>query len=152
MNLIQNNPYRIAGVLANVSAKELQTQKSKMTKYASIGRKIDSEYDFQGFGEINRTEKDITKAFSDIEQNADKVNHSLFWFIKANTFDETALNYLIEGNNQKAAEIWGKVTKGKEVTSKNYSSFNNIGTLKLLQDTIDEIKEGIESKMKLKAI
>ena len=32
MKLIQDNPYRIAGILANSSEKELQKQKSKITK------------------------------------------------------------------------------------------------------------------------
>ncbi|MEZ4986232.1 MAG: hypothetical protein R2795_14530 [Saprospiraceae bacterium] len=58
------------------------------------------------------------KAFSGIEQNQDKVSHSLFWFLKVNTFDETAINYLINGDKEKAVEIWDKVTNGKEVTSK----------------------------------
>lgn len=149
MKLIQDNPYRIAGILANSSEKELQKQKSKITKYASIGKQVDSELDFPFLGNIDRSESSITKAFSGIEQNQDKVSHSLFWFLKANTFDETAINYLINGDKEKAVEIWDKVTNGKEVTSKNFSCFNNIGTLKLLSNSKDEIKEGIEAKIKL---
>jgi hypothetical protein len=149
MKLIQDNPYRIAGILANSSEKELQKQKSKITKYASIGKQVESELDFPFFGNVDRSESSITKAFSGIEQNQDKVSHSLFWFLKANTFDETAINYLINGDKDKAVEIWDKVTNGKEVTSKNFSCFNNIGTLKLLSDSKDEIKEGLEAKIKL---
>ena len=149
MKLIQDNPYRIAGILANSSEKELQKQKSKITRYASIGKQVDSELDFPFFGNIDRSESSITKAFSGIEQNQDKVSHSLFWFIKANTFDETAINYLINGDKDKAVEIWDKVTNGKEVTSKNFSCFNNIGTLKLLSESQQEIKEGLEAKIKL---
>jgi len=149
MKLIQDNPYRIAGILANSSEKELQKQKSKITKYASIGKQVDSELDFPFFGNVDRSESSITKAFSGIEQNQDKVSHSLFWFLKANTFDETAINYLINGDKEKAVEIWDKVTNGKEVTSKNFSCFNNIGTLKMLSDSKDEIKEGLEAKIKL---
>lgn len=149
MKLIQDNPYRIAGILANSSEKELHRQKSKITKYASIGKQVDSELDFPFLGNVDRSESSITKAFSGIEQNQDKVSHSLFWFLKANTFDETAINYLINGDKEKAVEIWDKVTNGKEVTSKNFSCFNNISTLKLLSDSKDEIKEGLEAKIKL---
>lgn len=149
MKLIQDNPYRIAGILANSSEKELQKQKSKITKYASIGKQVESELDFPFFGNVDRSESSITKAFSGIEQNQDKVSHSLFWFLKANTFDETAINYLINGDKEKAVEIWDKVTNGKEVTSKNFSCFNNISTLKLFSDSKDEIKEGLEAKIKL---
>ena len=149
MNLIQDNPYRIAGILANSSEKELQKQKSKITKYASIGKQVDSELDFPFFGNIDRSESSITKAFSGIEQNQDKVSHSLFWFLKANKFDEIAINHLISGDKEKAIEQWEKVTNGKEVNSKNFSCFNNIGTLKLLSESQQEVKEGIEAKIKL---
>jgi hypothetical protein len=149
MKLIQDNPYRIVGILANSSEKELQKQKSKITKYVSIGRQVDSELDFPFLGSVNRSESSIIKAFSGIEQNQDKVAHSLFWFLKANTFDETAIKYLVNGDLEKAIDIWDKLTIGKEVTPKNFSCFNNIGTLKLLSDSKDEIKEALEAKIKL---
>ena len=149
MKLIQDNPYRIAGILANSSEKELQKQKSKITKYASIGKQIDSELDFPFLGNIDRSESSISKAFSGIEQNQDKVSHSLFWFLNANKFDEIAINHLISGDTDKAIEQWEKVTNGKEVNTKNFSCFNNIGTLKLLSDSEREIKEGLEAKIKL---
>lgn len=150
MKLIQDNPYRIAGILANASEREVVRQKSKILKSAGIGRQVDSELDFPFMNTIDRTDlNSANKAFSGIEQNQDKVSHSLFWFLKANTFDETAINYLINGDKEKAVEIWDKVTNGKEVTSKNFSCFNNIGTLKLLSESQLEIKEGLEAKIKL---
>jgi hypothetical protein len=149
MKLIQDNPYRIAGILANSSERDLQRQKSKITKYASIGKQVDSELDLPLFGNVDRSESSITKAFSGIEQNQDKVSHSLFWFLNANKFDEIAIKHLIVGEKEKAIEQWEKVTEGKEVTSKNFSCFNNIGTLKLLGESKEEIKEGIEAKIKL---
>lgn len=150
MKLIQDNPYRIAGILSNASEREVVRQKSRILKSAGIGRQVDSELDFPFMNTVDRTDlNSVNKAFSGIEQNQDKVSHSLFWFLKANTFDETAINYLINGDKDKAVEIWDKVTNGKEVTSKNFSCFNNIGTLKLLSNSKDEIKEGLEAKIKL---
>ncbi|CAN0605839.1 unnamed protein product, partial [Ectocarpus sp. 12 AP-2014] len=84
-----------------------------------------------------------------IEQNQDKVNYSLFWFLNANPFDNTAIEYLKNGDDAKALEIWEKVTNDKEVNSKNFSAFNNLGTYKLLSDNKTVIKEGIEAKIKL---
>ncbi|MBS1573648.1 MAG: hypothetical protein JST62_14755, partial [Bacteroidetes bacterium] len=83
------------------------------------------------------------------EQNQDKVNHALFWFLNTNNFDETAINYLKTGDKEKAIEIWEKITDGKEVSSKNFSAFNNIGTLYFLDNSIQETKKGIEAKIKL---
>lgn len=149
MKSISNNPYRIAGILSNSSAREVQSRKSKVTKFASIGKEITSEYDFSFFSPIERNSSIIEKAFSDIEQNQNKVIHSLFWFINLNTIDNTAINYMIEGQRFKAVEIWKKMTDDKEVTSKNFSAFNNIGTLYLLEDSKEKIKQGIATKIKL---
>lgn len=149
MKLIHENPYRIAGILSNATERELQRQQSKIKKFAKIGREADSELDFNFLNPVSRSEENVTKAFSNIEQNADKVSNSLFWFVKTNPFDETALNYLINGDKEKALEIWEKVTNGKEITTKNFSCFNNIGTLKLLGSNQSEISEGISLKFKL---
>lgn len=149
MKLIQDNPYRIAGILANSSEKELQKQKSKITKYVSIGKQVDSEYDFPFLGKVERSENSIKKAFSVIEQNQDKVAHSLFWFLNVSSIDEIAIKHLIVGDRVKAIEQWEKVTNGKDVTPKNFSCFNNIGTIKLFGNSNEDLKEGIEVKIKL---
>lgn len=149
MELIQNNPYRIAGIFAGATESELQRQKSKISKYASIGKEISSELDFSFLNKLDRNENEIKKAFSSLEQNHDKVRNALFWFINASPFDNTAIEYLKNGDIEKAFEIWEKVTKDKNVNSKNYSCFNNLGTLKLLGNSFVEIQEGIESKIKL---
>lgn len=149
MQLINNNPYRIAGILSNASSKELQKQKGKVKAFSKVGKVITSEFDFDILGELERTEEIIEKAFANIEQSKDKVKNALFWFIKVSAFDETAISYLKNGDDEKALEIWGRITNDKEVNSKNFSAFNNIGTLKLLRDSEQIIKEGIAAKIKL---
>ncbi len=149
MELIHNNPYRIAGVLSNASTKELEKQKGKIKAYTKVGKEIKSDFDFQILKSVSRTEDSVNKAFSNIEQNQDKVNYALFWFLNASPFDNTAIEYLKNGDEEKALEIWEKVTLNKEVNSKNFSAFNNLGTYKLLSLTQDDILEGIEAKIKL---
>lgn len=149
MELIQNNPYRIAGILSNATERELQKQKAKIKAYTKVGKEIKSDFDFQILGNIDRTEDLVNKAFSNVEQNQDKVNYSLFWFLIASPFDKTAIEYLKNGNEEKALEIWGKVTTDKDVNSKNFSAFNNLGTYKLLSRDKSDIKTGIEAKIKL---
>lgn len=147
MNIISENPYRIAGILSNVTEKELQKQKSKIKRYSEVGKQITSDYDFDFLKNISRTEESIDKAFSDIEQNQDKVRKSLFWFINISPFDETALNYLKNNDLNKAKEIWRKVTIGKELSPKNFSCFSNLSTLNLLSTDQKALKEAIESKI-----
>jgi len=149
MDIIKNNPYRIIGILSNATAKEIQSRKSKITAYAKVGKQITSDFDFPLFNSIEREHDKIEKAFSAIQQSKEMLENSLFWFLNTNSFDETAINYLRNGDKEKAIEIWKKVTTEKEVTPKNYSCFNNIGTLKLLGESQEEIKEGIEKKVKL---
>ncbi|MCB0750804.1 MAG: hypothetical protein KDC52_04970, partial [Ignavibacteriae bacterium] len=149
MKSILNNPYRIAGILANCSEKDILKQKSKIKRFSEVGKEITSEYDFSFLSSIQRTNSIIEKAFSDIEQNQNKVVHSLFWFTNLNPIDNTAIQHLITGNKEKAIEIWDKLTDEKEVTSKNFSAFNNIGTLYLLENSKEEIKQGITAKIKL---
>lgn len=149
MKSILNNPYRIAGILANSSEKDILKQKSKIKRFSEVGKEITSEYDFSFLNSLQRTNSIIDKAFSDIEQNQNKVVHSLFWFTNLNPVDNTAIQHLITGNKEKAIEIWDKLTDEKEVTSKNFSAFNNIGTLYLLENAKEEIKQGITAKIKL---
>ncbi len=150
MELITNNPFRVAGVLSNASARELARQKAKISAYANIGREVNSEFDFESLGNISRSDTELVEnAFSSIEQNHNRVNHALFWFLNVNAFDNTAIEYLKAGNTEKATDIWEKVTEGRDINSKNFSSFNNLGTLKLLSEDKDDIKGGIEAKVKL---
>ena len=149
MKLIQNNPYRIVGLLSNTSERDLQRQKSKLTRYASIGRKIETDLDFSFLGAIDRNEEQIIRSFSSIEKNNDKVNNAIFWFSVSNSFDGAAINYLSKGDKAKAIEIWEKITWDKDVTNKNFSCFNNFGTLMLLGLSLNEIKIGVAAKLKL---
>lgn len=149
MNSILNNPYRIAGILSNSTEKDILKQKSKIKRFSEVGKTITSEYDFPFLNSLQRSSTLIDKAFSDIEQNQNKVTHSLFWFINLNPIDNTAIQHLISGNKEKAIEIWKKLTYEKEVNAKNFSAFNNIGTLYLLENSKEKIKQGITAKIKL---
>lgn len=149
MNCINNNPFRIAGILANSSEKDIQKQKSKITRFTEVGKEVTSEYDFSFLNNIARNNAVIDKAFSDIEQNQSRINHALFWFVNSSPVDATAIQHLISGNKEKALEIWEKLVTDKEVTAKNFSAFNNIGTLYFLEGSKSGLEKGIAAKLKL---
>ncbi|OJX30085.1 hypothetical protein [Chryseobacterium indologenes] len=149
MKSVINNPYRIAGILANSSEKDILKQKSKVKRFSEVGKEISSEYDFPFLSSLQRSSTIIDKAFSDIEQNQNKVFYSLFWFLNLNPIDNTAIQHLISGNKEKASEIWEKLSNEKEVNSKNYSAFNNISTLYLSGHSKEDLKRGITTKIKL---
>lgn len=131
MKSINNNPYRIIGILAGATEKELQQRKSKIQAYARINKPIDSELDFSFLPFVERTPTVIEQTFSSIEQAQDRLDHALFWFVNATPMDAMAIDYLKKGDIQKAEEIWERITEGKEITPKNFSAFANLGTLYL---------------------
>ena len=131
MKSINNNPYRIIGILAGATEKELQQRKSKIQAYARINKPIDSELDFSFLPFVERTPAVIEQAFSSIEQAQDRLDHALFWFVNATPMDAMAIDYLKKGDIQKVEEIWERITEGKEITPKNFSAFANLGTLYL---------------------
>lgn len=149
MSIIDNNPYRIAGILANATAREIEKQKSKIARFASVGKEVTSELDFPFLPKIERTEDSAKTAFAKIEQNHDKVNYSLFWYINNGPLDTTAFNYLSENNIAEAKELWGKAVEGKDVSSNNFSYFNNLGTLLLSDKSLETQKKGIALKFQL---
>lgn len=144
---IFENPYRIIGVVANASEKDLQQRKSKIQAFARIGKAIDSEFDFSFLPAIERSSEQIERAFASTEQAQDKVNHSLFWFINATPIDAAALGHLKNGDIEKAREIWYKIVGGKTITAKNFSAFANLSTLYLCNNTY--FKEGFSFKTQL---
>lgn len=149
MEIINKNPFRVAGILANSSAREVERQRGRIKAFARVGKRIDSEYDFNFLDRIDRTEDEINLAFSQLEQNKDKVNYSLFWFLNASPFDSTALGYLKNNDPEKAIEIWEKVTQNKPITASNFSSINNLSTYRLLSTSEASLKEAIKSKFAL---
>lgn len=153
MNSIQNNPFRVIGIPANASAKDIQSRKSKVQAFTRVGREVPSEYDFPFFEKINRDETLLNKAYSSIEHNNEKILYSLFWFTKVNSFDEMALKYLENDDVEKAKEIWKKISWDKEVSASNWSAFNNISTLLLWcyddDFTEEPFHEIINTKVKL---
>jgi hypothetical protein len=149
MRLIQSNPYRIIDLLGGCSEREFQKQKSKIKRFLSIGKSFETQFDFSFLEPVERNESIVNKAFSELEQNFDKVKNAIFWFINVNSFDQIGLEALIKGDEKKAIEEWEKITNKKKLNSKNYSSFNNVSTLYLLSKNKETIKKGIEFKLKL---
>ena len=146
---ISLNPFRIIGVLSNSGVKEIHKNLSKLKAYAQLGKKVEFDYDFNflNLAETERHNDIIAKVESRILLDENKVKYSLFWFLDASSYDSIAVSNLIKGNTEKAIDIWEKATKSNEVTSKNFSSFNNLATLLLLV-SLEDSKSDIFSKSK----
>jgi len=154
MQNIQNNPFRVIGVFADSSQRDIERQRARIKAFLNVGKEIKFDTDLDFIPLPQRDEITINNAFSNIQLNQNRLNHSLFWFVNAGIFDETAFNYLKEGDSEKALEIWRKPAMS-EITERNFSAYNNLSTLKIALSTIngnidkDRLTKGISYKLKL---
>jgi len=128
MSVIHNNPFRILGLMANATERELQKQIGIIKRYAEIGKAATFDTDYEFLEPMTRTLDDVQVATGKIEQGDKKRHYALFWMVKNTQFDEIAFNNLNENNTNKAIDIWEKTLKSV-VTKKNYSSYLNLSTL-----------------------
>ncbi len=127
MDRINNNPYRILGVFSNATLKEITANKTKLARYASVGKSVSFDADMDGIlPPPTRTSESVEKAFADLSLAQDKLKHALFWFVKDNAIDEMALGHLNIGNSDKAEELFEK--------RESWSSLHNSGVLALIKE------------------
>lgn len=127
MEWIEKNPYRILGVFSNASLKEITANKTKLARYASVGKTLSFEADMDGvLPAVQRTEESVEKAFDDLSLPIDRLEHAFFWFAKGNSIDEIALGHINGGNIEKAVELLDK--------KETWSSLLNRGVLAFIQE------------------
>jgi hypothetical protein len=144
MNLIQNNPFRVTGLLVGATAREQERQIKRLRQYIEAEQEPDDDFSFPVLGELDRSLDNLNDAASKLNLDSDKMGAALFWFYNGNSIiDEPAFEELKDGNISKAEAIWKKLTYNSEgeileVTKRNASAFQNLSTLFLNQFSIDE--------------
>lgn len=132
MDLIHENPFRILGLNANSTERELQKQIAKVKRYLDVGKTVHFPTDYQFLRIIERPMEAINQASGKIEQSYKKFYFALFWFVSETTFDEIAHKKLEDNEVSSAIEIWNKRIK-EEVNDKNFSAYLNLSSLYLAQ-------------------
>lgn len=153
MDAIYQNPYRIIGLYANASQRDLQRNRSQINAFLTAGKQVRFKIDFPFLPDIDRKTDLVESALAGIQLNQDRVLHSLFWFTKSSHIDEPAFTALEAGQADKAAEIWARVATSRESLYNYSSAFNNLGTLKFIMalyngalDT-EDLSEAIRLKL-----
>ena len=132
MELVINNPYRIAGLLVGATAKEQDKQIRRLKQFIDAGQDPDDDFSFPTIGNLQRSLDKVTDAASKLNLNSDKMNAALFWFYKGNPItDEPAFEAIKEADLDKVLSIWSKHTSNGEVSQRNASAYSNLGTLYL---------------------
>lgn len=139
MNAINNNPFRILGVYANASIRDIKANEAKAKAFLNVGREVTYPCDFnQLLPPIQRTAEMMASANSQLTLPNEKIKHALFWFAKVTPLDEIAFNHLANGHSEQTMGIWKK----KEC----FSSLLNTSTQALAQG---HVLKAVDSMMAL---
>lgn len=124
MDIIRNNPYRVLGVLANASRKEIERNKSQIKAFAKVGKTPSFPYDFENIlGPVDRSEDNLNDAVSKLTFDKDKVAYGLFWFHNASFVDEETIRRIQESNIDNTISYLALCGKA------SYSTYINMGLL-----------------------
>ncbi|MDC1024732.1 hypothetical protein OAR04_02255 [Flavobacteriales bacterium] len=134
MKIIQNNPFRILGVISNASAKEINQAETYIIRYLEIGKSAELKFDISPpLKNINRTLKLINSAKNQIHTNFDKLNYSIFWFVNGSSIDKIALEKLSATKQiDIASETFKKGSKDFNVDEITFTSILNFSTSEIL--------------------
>lgn len=133
LSIIADNPFRILGVYANASTKEIHGNLNKAQAFIKVGKPIvyPSDFDLSQFNHghgdnIIRNNDTLNDAVRAIELTKDKLKAWMFWFVNQTPVDKIAFNHISSGNFDKALEIWNKMD--------NISSLHNRMLIYLLKE------------------
>lgn len=133
---IYDNPFRILGVYANASIKDIKANEAKAKAFLNVGKEVSYPCDFTHLlPPVQRTTELIATANSKLTLPSEKVKYTLFWFVKVTALDEIAFNHYTNGNVEYAIAIWKK----KEC----FSSLLNLSTLSLIQGNVSKAVESM---------
>ena len=152
MTIIENNPYRILGLISNSSAKETKESETFILRYLDIGKSADLKFDITPpLSQLERTAEIVKSAKRRIHENFDKLTHSIFWFVNSTVVDKVALEKLSsEKNIEKAMDSFKKGGKDFTISKKTYSSIINFSTLEIVSYTSHKDEERVKNAIRFK--
>ena len=123
-SLVGKNPYRILGVYANATSKEMQKNLSRISAFAKVGRSEGFPTDFSAAFRVasalmrvefeaavfepGRDEAAVAAAQAQLHSAGDRLLHLCFWWTCATPADEAAFRKLETGDLEGAREIWNR--------------------------------------------
>lgn len=109
LKLVSNNAFRVLGVYANASKKEITANSTKLKAYLKVGKSVEFPSDMSNLlGPVVRTTESIDAALAKLNLPEDKILQALFWFVDVTPLDKAALSNIAAGEIEKAFEILNK--------------------------------------------
>ena len=105
--IIAENPFRILGVYANASQREIQSNAARIKRFLEIGKQPSFPTDFNNvLPPLERTQGMVDYALSQISQPREKLGYAFLWFSKPqNEQQQNGENLLREGKIIESCEI-----------------------------------------------
>ena len=112
--IIIDNPFRVLGVYANSSYREIVAGVSKATKFMEVGRKVDYPLDLRRVKNLKVKSKlghslaDLDNALALISNSEERLKYAQFWFLRMTPLDDEAFDVLFSGKPNHALSVWNK--------------------------------------------
>lgn len=147
MELVLNNPFRVLGLPATASARDIAKRISDLETFSELGKTKAYPHDYPILGVLDRSIESIKDAARKIEQVEGRLFHSFFWFRAGDSVDELALESLTSGNVDEAVDLWAKQLAKKGI--KKYTWRLNRGVLNFLMASrnsldVEKMDEALE--------
>lgn len=110
--IVLNNPFRVLGVYANSSYREIVASISKTTKFMEVGRKVDFPLDLPRVknlpvkGKLSHSLEDLDNALALLSNSEERLKYAQFWFLRMTSLDDEAFEILFEGRPNHALKVW----------------------------------------------
>jgi hypothetical protein len=113
MELVLNNPFRVLGLSATASTRDIAKRISDLEMFAELGKSKLYPHDLPELGALDRSLEAIKDAARKIEQVEGRLFHSFFWFRVGDSVDELALESIAAGKIEEAVNLWDKQLRKK---------------------------------------
>ena len=152
MRIIENNPFRILGVVSNATAKETKESETFILRYLDVNQSAKLKFDITPpLIELERTSEIVQDAKRRIHDDFDKLTYAIFWFVSGSMADEIALEKLSEEKDLvKASGDFKKGSRSFVVSKNSFSSIINFSTLEIVSYTSHKDEERLKNAIKYK--
>ncbi len=121
----QNNAFRVMGLPADSSLKDITQRVNEIRVKVSLGINVSYEFDFDWMGKVDRSEQNVINALQRLENPISRWKEEIFWFWIDTEADKSAVDFLTRGDRQSAHKLWKSVIESNISENKKVSALVN---------------------------
>ena len=139
IEVVKNNPFRILGLQATASDKEIAKRVAELEVYIKMGKRKKYESDFPFLGNFKRNSETLQESVNKLNNPVERIFYSLFWF---DNIEEFEFEKLKEENIDEAITITKNSSDNRKVESiTQFSGYKNLSILYLYKIYNDDENE-----------